>query len=183
MSDVLLIDCYDSFTYNLYQQIGRLKKEPKVIKNDLDLDKALKIDFDKLIISPGPGSPKDAGICSKMIEKTDVPTLGVCLGHQVIVERYGGKVIEDKTMHGKKDKIQHDNKDLFKNLPQELEVGRYHSLVAQEIPNQFKQTAKAKDGKIMGIRHKNNPIFGIQFHTESILTPRGDEIIKNFLDI
>ncbi|PTD93483.1 aminodeoxychorismate/anthranilate synthase component II [archaeon SCG-AAA382B04] len=183
MDKVLLIDCYDSFTYNLYQQLGELKIEPKVIKNDLELEKALDIDFDKIIISPGPGSPRTAGICKKMLEKTEAPTLGVCLGHQVIVEKYGGKVIEGEPTHGKKDKIFHNEKGLFEKLGQGIEVGRYHSLIAQKIPKQFEITAKTQDDKTMGIRHKNKPIFGIQFHTESILTSKGDKIIKNFLEL
>ncbi len=181
MKNILLIDCYDSFTYNLYQQIGSLDKEPRVVKNDSKINEILKYDFDKIILSPGPGSPKEAGICNEIIEKTEKPILGVCLGHQVLVSKYGGKVIENKTIHGKQDRIYHKNTELFKNLPQGFKAGRYHSLIAQKIPKEFEITAKTKNEEIMAVEHKRKPIYGIQFHTESILTPKGEKIIKNFL--
>ncbi|OKY77258.1 MAG: Anthranilate/para-aminobenzoate synthase component II TrpG [Candidatus Methanohalarchaeum thermophilum] len=183
MSDTLLVDCYDSFTYNLYQQIGRLDREPKVVKNDEEIERILDMGFERIVFSPGPGKPEDSGVCRELVEETNKPILGVCLGHQVLVSQFKGKVVKGEPIHGKKDRIFHDNSSLFKDLPQGFQAGRYHSLIAQKIPSSFQKIAETRNKEIMAVRHRKKPLFGIQFHTESILTPLGDEIIKNFLQM
>jgi len=187
---ILLIDNYDSFSYNLYQMIGEIDPNIKVIRNDeLSLSEIEEINPDNIIISPGPGRPKDAGISINLIKEfyKKIPILGVCLGHQSIYEAFGGDISYSKTlMHGKSSEIAIDNKNpLFYNLDSEISVGRYHSLSAIEetLPNDFSIIAKSKDDdEIMGIAHNKYPVYGLQFHPESILSSDGFEIIKNFLN-
>jgi anthranilate synthase component 2 len=188
----LVIDNYDSFVYNLVQYVGELGGEPIVYRNDqLSIDIAKKLKPDRIIISPGPGTPEDPkyfGTCSAILKQMSptIPTLGVCLGAQGIVHVFGGKIVRaKKLMHGKTSMIKHDSKTIFKNVRNPLRATRYHSLVAEKttIPSCLKITAEAlDDSEVMGIRHIVYPIEGIQFHPESILTEDGMKIIKNFLD-
>jgi len=184
---LLMIDNYDSFTYNLVQYFGELKEKIKVFRNDkITLAEIRKLNPDKIVISPGPGKPESAGLSKDIIFefRETCPILGVCLGHQCIGEVFGGKIIRAKRiMHGKTSKIAHDNTNLFKNIPPEFEATRYHSLIIdrQTVPDCFKISAWTDQDEIMGISHKNYPIEGIQFHPESILTGRGKEILNNFL--
>ena len=186
----LIIDNYDSYTYNLYQMIAEINnQEPVIIKNNEFPFEALgKINFDNIIISPGPGTPlsfKDFGICERILREIDVPILGVCLGHQGISSAYGGKVIHAKDiMHGRISKVLHNGDILFTGVPSGFAVVRYHSLVVNsELPFCLKKTAWTDEGVIMGIRHKEKPIWGVQFHPESICTEYGEQILKNFKDI
>jgi anthranilate synthase component 2 len=187
---ILLIDNYDSFSYNLYQMIGVLNPNIKVIRNDeLSLSEIKKINPDTIIISPGSGRAKDAGISIDLIREfhDKIPILGICLGHHAIYEAFGGNVSYSKVlMHGKSSKIMIDNENpLFDNLDNEISVGRYHSLSAIEetLPREISIIAKSKeDNEIMGIVHKDYSVYGLQFHPESILSSDGFEIIKNFLN-
>ena len=188
----LVIDNYDSFVYNLVQYVGELGGEPIVYRNDqLSIDIAKKLQPDRIIISPGPGTPEDPkyfGICSAILKQMSptIPTLGVCLGAQGIVHVFGGRIVRAKRlMHGKTSMIKHDGKTIFKAVRNPLRATRYHSLVAEKvtIPSCLKITAEAlDDSEVMGVRHIVYPIEGIQFHPESILTEDGMKIIKNFLD-
>ncbi len=184
---VLMIDNYDSFTYNLVQYFMQLGEEVKVFRNDeITCEQAEKLDFDYLVISPGPGRPKDAG-CSKEMIKTFTgrkPVLGVCLGHQSLGEVFGGTVIRAQAiMHGKSDMVTHDGKTIFSGLPNPLRVIRYHSLALEKesVPDDFEITATSSDGEIMGIRHKKLPVEGVQFHPESIGTEEGMKMLSNFI--
>ncbi len=188
----LIIDNYDSFVYNLVQYVGELGGEPIVYRNDqLSIDMAKKLQPDRIIISPGPGTPEDPryfGTCSAILKQMSpmIPTLGVCLGAQGIVHVFGGRIVRAKRlMHGKTSMIKHDGKTIFKAVRNPLRATRYHSLVAEKvtIPSCLKITAEAlDDSEVMGVRHIVYPIEGIQFHPESILTEDGMKIIKNFLD-
>ena len=186
---ILLLDNYDSFVYNLKQYVGELGPTVSVIRNDaIDVAGILRFDPDAVIISPGPGHPavkRDFGVCAEALMEISptVPTLGVCLGHQGIAHFYGGSVTRAKEqMHGKTSSIEHDGKGVFAGLDGPLVVGRYHSLiVAQDLPECLKVTARTADGTIMGIRHRTYPIEGVQFHPESILTPNGKGILANFI--
>jgi len=188
---ILLIDNYDSFSYNLYQMAGEIDPDIKVVRNDeLSIEEIEKINPDKIIISPGPGRPVNAGISIDLIKEfhDKIPILGICLGHQGIYEAFGGDVSYSKVlMHGKSSKITLDNQNpLFNNLDSEISVGRYHSLSAIEetLPNEISIIAKSNDdNEIMGIVHKDYPVYGLQFHPESILSHDGFEILKNFLKI
>ena len=190
---VVIIDNYDSFTYNLYQYIGSLNPEVKVYRNDrITIEELENMDISHFVISPGPGYPKDAGISKEVIEKLGgkVPILGVCLGHQAIGEVFGGTVIRGKRpVHGKTSIIQHNEMDLFKGIVNNLEVARYHSLVVDKMrikslqDKELEITAISSDGEIMGLKHKKYPIFGIQFHPESIATVNGMKMIENFLNM
>ncbi len=186
---VLLIDNYDSFSYNLYQFVGEISADIKVIRNDaLTLDEIKKLSPSHIIISPGPGRPENAGIIIDVVKNIDAPILGVCLGHQAICAAFGAKITyAKKLMHGKQSEILcENNSSLFKNLPIRFLVGRYHSLVAESstIPNDLKITARAlNDNEIMAVQHKTLPIYGVQFHPESILTQHGKTILKNFLEV
>lgn len=188
---ILLIDNYDSFTYNLYQYAGSVNPDIKVVRNDMLSPKDIrKLKPSHIIISPGPGYPKDAGICIKAIKQLadEFPILGVCLGHQAICEAFGGEIILSPSgpVHGKKAVIFLDNScTLFKGLPQSIHVGRYHSLVANQnnLPDEFIVTAKTQDNLIMGVNLKGTNVYGIQFHPESILTEFGMNMIKNFLNL
>ena len=186
---ILMIDNYDSFTYNLVQYFGELGADMKVFRNDaLSIADIRAMKPEKIVISPGPGRPEDAGISVAIIKELagTVPILGVCLGHQGIGYAYGGKIINAKRlMHGKTSMIEHDGKDLFKGLPHPFEATRYHSLVIDRatLPDCLQVTAwTTDDGELMGVRHKSLPVWGVQFHPESILTKEGKNILKNFLN-
>lgn len=185
---IVLIDNYDSFSYNLYQLIGAIEPEIKVIRNDeMTLEQLKQMEISYIILSPGPGHPKDAGICMEVVKHFagKIPILGVCLGHQVICEAYGAEVTYAKElMHGKQSEIIVDTKSrLFKGLPESIKAARYHSLAAKEetMPEELLVTAKTKDGEIMAVKHSRYEVYGVQFHPESILTPEGEVIIRNFL--
>ena len=182
---LLLLDNYDSFTYNVWQMLSALNAETEVVRNDAcTAEELLAKNYAAIIISPGPGTPKDAGITKELIAKATVPILGICLGHQAIGEVFGGKVIRSAAIvHGKASPLIHNGEGLYKNLPQNMPVGRYHSLIVERetLPDVLQITAELKDGTIMGIRHKTKPIEGIQFHPESILTPNGKDLFKNYL--
>ena len=185
---ILLIDNYDSFSYNLYQFIGAINKDIKVIRNDeLAIDEIDDLNPSHIVISPGPGKPCDAGICEEVIRslQSRYPILGVCLGHQAICEVYGATIDHaSRLMHGKMSIAHVDNESkLFKGLERDIEVARYHSLAAVKdtIPDCLKITAMTDDGEVMAVEHKDHKVFGVQFHPESILTPDGMTIIRNFL--
>jgi anthranilate synthase component 2 len=184
---ILLIDNYDSFTYNLYHYISKFNKNVDVIRNDkINGETILKKKYDKLVISPGPGNPNQAGNCLKIVKEvyTKVPILGVCLGHQIIGQAFGGKIINAKNlMHGKMSKIKHINKGLFKNIKNNFEATRYHSLVVdrKKLAKNLLITAETKNKTIMGLMHKNYDIHGFQFHPESISTRVGMKLIENFI--
>ena len=182
---ILLIDNYDSFSYNLYQLIGSINSDIKVIRNDeLTVEEIKNLNPSHIVISPGPGTPKDAGIIEDVIRNIDnIPILGVCLGHQAICEVFGADIVHAPTiMHGKKDLINIDNHNpWFNGLNDKMVAARYHSLMATNVPDSLKVIATSRDGVVMGVKHKDKKIYGIQFHPESILTPTGKIIIKNFL--
>ncbi len=186
---ILIIDNYDSFTYNIVQYLGELDADLKVFRNDkISIEGIKKIHPKKIVISPGPGRPDDAGISKEVIRNFagKVPILGVCLGHQCIGEVYGGKIILAKNlMHGKTSRIFHNRKRIFKNIPNPFEATRYHSLLVARtaFPDCLEITAWTKDKEIMGLRHKDYQVYGVQFHPESILTKEGKAILKNFLTI
>ncbi len=184
---LLLIDNYDSFTYNLVQAFMVLGAEVLVHRNDqISIEDALALKPSHLCISPGPGTPADAGSSMKMIEAFagHIPVLGVCLGHQSLVEVFGGKVVRaDRLMHGKTSLVQHDGRGVFAGLDNPFEAGRYHSLIAarDSIPETLEITAWTEEGEIMGVRHRTRAVEGVQFHPESILTPQGPRLMGNFL--
>ena len=184
---MLLIDNYDSFTYNLVQAFAALGAEVIVHRNDeIAVDEALRLEPTHLVISPGPGRPEDAGVSLAMIDAfaERIPLLGVCLGHQCLVSHFGGDIVRaDRLMHGKTSQAAHDGKTIFEGLPQPLEVGRYHSLCAEQgtLPDVLEITAETDRGEIMGVRHKTLPLEGVQFHPESVLTPEGGQLLANFL--
>jgi anthranilate synthase/aminodeoxychorismate synthase-like glutamine amidotransferase len=182
---ILLIDNYDSFTYNLSHLFGELGAEVVVRRNDaITLDEAEQLAPSQLVISPGPGVPASAGVSIELIRRLGprIPTLGVCLGHQAIVEAFGGTVGAAKTLvHGKSSAVHHDRRGIFSGLPQDFEAGRYHSLAARELPDCFEVSASGGD-EVMAVRHKQFPVDGVQFHPESVLTPAGPQLAKNFLE-
>lgn len=184
---ILVIDNYDSFTYNLVQYLGEMGEDLKVYRNDaLSIEQIKKLKPKQIVISPGPGGPKEAGVSMEVIKtlgKT-IPVLGVCLGHQCIGEVFGGKVLgADRLMHGKTSQIYHDGKGIFKGLDNPFIATRYHSLLVEKksLPKELTVTAETKEKEIMGLQHKKFPIYGVQFHPESILTQGGKDILKNFL--
>ena len=183
---IVLIDNYDSFTYNLVQLLGSFTPEIEVVRNDgCTMEDIKKMAPKAIVLSPGPGKPAEAGICEEVVKtfgKT-IPILGVCLGHQAICECYGGKIgYAKKVMHGKQSRVEIDQKSpLFEGLEKEILVARYHSLAAVEVPEELKVVAKTADGEVMAVEHREHPVFGVQFHPESILTPRGEAIVRNFL--
>jgi len=183
---ILLLDNYDSFTYNIAQLLGELQKPFDVLRNDkITVDEVIERKYDALIISPGPGVPKEAGITPAVIKKVQnkIPVLGVCLGHQAIGECYGGKVVRaPQLMHGKTSQIYHDNKTIFNGVPNPFTATRYHSLIVQRnsMPDCLEISAETKDGIIMALRHKEYPMEGVQFHPESILTKTGKKLFINF---
>ena len=184
---LLLIDNYDSFTYNLVQAFLVLGAEVQVFRNDeIDLARARTLAPTHLCISPGPGTPRDAGVSMDMIRAFagHIPVFGVCLGHQSIVEAFGGRVVRaGRLMHGKTSLVQHDGRGLFEGLPQPCEAGRYHSLIAEpgSLPPELEVTARTAEGEIMGVRHRAFVVEGVQFHPESVLTPAGPRLMQNFL--
>lgn len=187
---ILIIDNYDSFTYNLYQLVGKYTDDITVVRNDeISLEEIEKLNPSHIILSPGPGNPRverDFGICKEIIKNLkNIPILGVCLGHQGIFVEYGGNIIKNTPVHGKKDVIVHDNSRLFTNIPPRFEIIRYHSLICDSntIPQEIKVISTTDENIIMAIEHEKYPTFGIQFHPESIGSSYGDVIIKNFLDI
>ena len=186
---LLLIDNYDSFTYNLVQAFLVLGADVDVYRNDeINVDDALKLDPTHLCISPGPGRPEDASVSLQMIAafETRVPILGVCLGDQSLVSHFGGRIVSaERLMHGKTSMIHHDQTGVYRGLSEPFEAGRYHSLAAeyQSLPSVLKISARTERDEIMGVRHRDLPIEGVQFHPESILTPEGDDLMKNFLAI
>lgn len=186
---ILVIDNYDSFTYNLVQYLGGLKAQPKVYRNDqIDLTGIRKLNPSHILISPGPCTPNEAGISLEVIKEFSgrIPILGVCLGHQCIGQAFGGKVVRAaRIMHGKTSPILHDGKALFAGLPNPFKATRYHSLIVSEsqFPRSLKITARTDRQEIMGIRHRTHPTFGVQFHPESILSEHGRELLSNFLHL
>lgn len=184
---ILMLDNYDSFTYNLVQYLSELGQDVKVFRNDkITISKIKKLRPQKIVISPGPGRPENAGISCECIKEFagKVPILGVCLGHQAIGYVYGGRIVNaKKLMHGKTSKIYHNKKTIFQGIPNPFEATRYHSLLIEKksIPNCLEVIAYTKEGEIMGIKHKQYPLWGVQFHPESILTIEGKNILANFL--
>jgi len=186
---LLVIDNYDSFTYNLVQYFGELGADPQVKRNDaITPDDVEKMKPQKIVISPGPGRPEEAGISMELIRKfgVKIPILGVCLGHQCMGEVYGGKVVRaGRLMHGKTSPIQHDGKGVFQGLPNPFEATRYHSLIVEKnsVPSCLEVCAETAEGEIMGLRHREYPVHGVQFHPESILSKEGKDLLANFLKI
>ena len=185
---ILLIDNYDSFSYNLYQLIGEIEPDIKVIRNDeMTVEKIKALKPDRIILSPGPGRPEDAGVTMEVAKTLgkEIPIFGVCLGHQAICAAFGAEITYAKQlMHGKQSNVKFDKEcPIFKGCPKEFPVARYHSLAADSktIPEELKITAETMDGEVMAVQHKEYPIFGVQFHPESILTPDGKQILKNFI--
>ena len=183
---ILLVDNYDSFTYNLAHLFQELGAEVLVRRNDeLDADEAERLAPSRLVISPGPGRPEESGATLAILERLAprVPTLGVCLGHQAIVQLWGGEIGRARELvHGKATAVRHDGRGVFRDLPQPFEAGRYHSLAATRVPDVLEVTATGEDGEVMGVRHRELPVEGVQFHPESVLTPEGPRIARNFLD-
>lgn len=187
---ILLIDNYDSFSYNLYQLVGEIEPDIKVIRNDeMTPDEIQALSPQRIILSPGPGRPEDAGVIIEVAKtiSQNIPTLGVCLGHQAICSAYGAKITYAKElMHGKQSEVAiSDNSLLFKNCPWKMKVARYHSLACdrETMPECLEVLAETKDGEIMAVQHKKYPIFGVQFHPESIMTPYGKQILENFIKL
>jgi anthranilate synthase/aminodeoxychorismate synthase-like glutamine amidotransferase len=182
----LVVDNYDSFTYNLVQYLGELGATVEVVRNDhATVDDLLLRGYDRVIVSPGPCTPNEAGISLEAVKRfplARIPTLGVCLGHQALVQAWGGSVIQHQPVHGKTTAIEHDGKTIFRGLPAPLEVGRYHSLVAAvELPDVLERSAFGGD-VVMAVRHRELPAEGVQFHPESVLTEQGRELLRNFLE-
>lgn len=186
MTRVLMVDNYDSFTYNLVQYLGELGAEIDVVRNDVvTVDALLERAPDRVVVSPGPCTPADAGVSIEAMRRfpeAGIPTLGVCLGHQSLAEAFGGTVIRHEPVHGKTTEIEHDGEGVYRGLDGPLTVGRYHSLVVREadLPDAFTVTSRG-GGVLMGIRHKELPVEGVQFHPESVLTDRGKDMLRNFL--
>ena len=186
---VLIIDNYDSFTYNLVQYLGEMKVELQVRRNDqITLDQIRELRPESILISPGPCSPRESGLSNEIIREYGrrVPMLGVCLGHQCIAHTFGARVeVNYRMMHGKVSPIQHNGKDLFEGMPNPFNATRYHSLIIRRdtLPEFLEVTAETAEGEVMGIRHRDHPIWGVQFHPESILTENGRQMLRNFLKL
>ena len=185
---ILLIDNYDSFTFNLAQYLGELGAPPIVRRNDeVSIPEIERMHPQRIVISPGPGRPEDAGVTVETIRQLGqrIPVLGVCLGHQGIGLAFGGNVVRaGELMHGKVSAVHHDGRGVFKGVSQPFTAGRYHSLVvAEPVPDQLEISARTEDGTIMGLRHRTAPIHGVQFHPESVLTPEGRKLLRNFLEL
>ena len=183
---VLIIDCYDSFTFNLSQQVGYLGGDPVVVPSDTPFRKISAIPCDRIILSPGPGRPEDSGVGLEVLQTLSrrIPTLGVCLGHQAMGAAFGGRVIRaPRLMHGKTSLIYHDGRDIFQGIPSPFEATRYHSLIVERetLPDCLDVSAQTAVGEIMGLRHKEYIIYGVQFHPESIMTTEGMNLLRNFL--
>ena len=182
---VLVIDNYDSFTYNLVQYLGELGAEVEVVRNDkATVEELLAREPDRLVVSPGPCTPAEAGISGAAIKafgEAGTPVLGVCLGHQAMVEAFGGRVVQGEPIHGKEGEVEHDGKTIYAGLPSPMVAGRYHSLIADaELPEELELSATLGD-VVMGARHKTLPVEGVQFHPESVLTPQGKHLLANFI--
>jgi anthranilate synthase/aminodeoxychorismate synthase-like glutamine amidotransferase len=178
---VLVIDNYDSFTYNLVQYLGELGADVEVLRNDVE--QLLERETDRVIVSPGPCTPDEAGLSMRAVRRFGeggTPVLGVCLGHQSLAQEFGGRVVRGKPVHGKTAEMEHDGRTIFAGLESPLVVGRYHSLVVEDLPDVLEVSARAGD-VIMGVRHAELPIEGVQFHPESVLTPHGKQMLRNFL--
>lgn len=186
---ILVLDNYDSFTYNLVQYLGELQADVQVHRNDqLTVEQARALNPDRILVSPGPCSPREAGLSNEIIRafSGQIPVFGVCLGHQCIGHTFGGNVIVNyRMMHGKTSLIKHNGKDLFQDMPNPFAATRYHSLVIERssLPDCLEITAETEEGEIMGVKHKTLPVWGVQFHPESILTESGRQILKNFLKL
>jgi anthranilate synthase/aminodeoxychorismate synthase-like glutamine amidotransferase len=186
---LLIIDNYDSFTYNLVQYFGELRAEMVIRRNDaITADEVEELKPEKIVISPGPGTPDQAGVSNELIARfgEKVPILGVCLGHQCIGHVYGGEVVRaDKLMHGKTSPVFHDGRGLFAGLPNPMDATRYHSLIVKRatLPKTLRVTAESSDQEIMAVQHTSHPVYGVQFHPESILTREGKQLLQNFLNI
>lgn len=187
---ILLIDNYDSFSYNLVQMAGSIRPDIKVIRNDaMTVQEIREMQPDHIILSPGPGYPKDAGICENVVRELagEIPIMGVCLGHQAICEVYGGTIAHAKElMHGKQSEVELDIKSsIFDGMNQKIKAARYHSLALKgdTLPDELKVIAQTEDGEVMAVEHKTYPVYGVQFHPESILTPEGRKILENFFQI
>ncbi len=186
---ILVVDNYDSFTYNLVQYLGELRTPPhdiEVVRNDqASVAELLVRGYDRVIVSPGPCTPNEAGISLEAVDRfprAGIPTLGVCLGHQALVQAWGGTVIRHRPVHGKTSRIEHDGRTIFSGLPQQLEVGRYHSLIAgDQLPDVLEVSATG-DGVVMAVRHRELPAEGVQFHPESVLTDHGKEMLMSFIE-
>jgi anthranilate synthase/aminodeoxychorismate synthase-like glutamine amidotransferase len=194
---VLLVDNYDSFTFNLVQRLGELGAAVEVVRNDaLSANEILRRRPDRLVLSPGPCTPDEAGVCLELIARAcgldgfekprrPIPILGVCLGHQSIGQAFGARVVRARVpVHGKAEELTHDRSALFRGLPRKFEAGRYHSLVVEEktLPRELRVCARTRDGIVMALRHVKLPVYGVQFHPESILTPAGQVLLRNFLE-
>ncbi|RKX47096.1 MAG: anthranilate/aminodeoxychorismate synthase component II [Verrucomicrobia bacterium] len=186
---ILVIDNYDSFTYNLVQYLGELGAEMRVFRNDeITVAEAVALNPEKVLVSPGPCTPKEAGISCDIVREFGprLPLFGVCLGHQSIGDVYGGNIVRaDRLMHGKTSPMIHEGESLFKGLPSPFDATRYHSLIIEResLPDCLKITAWTAEGEIMGVQHKEHPVHGVQFHPESILTAEGKKLLQNFLDL
>ncbi len=186
---IVVIDNFDSFTYNLVQFLGELKKKIKVFRNDaFSIEEIEKLNPEKIVVSPGPGRPEKAGLSPELVKRLagKFPVLGVCLGHQIIGLVFGAEIIRAKEpMHGKPSSIYHNGRDIFKDLANPFEAIRYHSLIIkrENLPGSLEITAETEDKEIMGVKHKEYPVFGIQFHPESIFTKDGKKILKNFIEL
>jgi len=184
---ILIIDNYDSFVYNLFQYLGDLGAEPVVYRNDaITVERIKELSPERIVLSPGPGHPaneRDFGVCRDILsEMKGTPVLGVCLGHQGIVNHFGGKIARNTPMHGKTSEVEHNGKGIFKDIRNPLRVMRYHSLAGTEVPDCLEVTAKSKDDNcVMAVQHRELPIYGLQFHPESIMTEDGKKILENFL--
>ena len=186
---ILVVDNYDSFTYNLVQYLGELADpahEIEVVRNDhMSVDELLIRGYDRVIVSPGPCTPNEAGISLDAVRRfpvAGVPTLGVCLGHQALVQAWGGSVVRHEPVHGKTSRIMHDGRTIFAGLPQDLEVGRYHSLIAAEDLPDVLECSATGGGVVMAVRHRELPAEGVQFHPESVLTEHGKDMLRNFME-
>ena len=186
---ILLIDNYDSFTYNLYQYLGELGKKVEVFRNDaISIQEAKALRPEAIVLSPGPGNPvnrKEFGVCADIIEQmSETKILGVCLGHQGIIHSFGGLIVRNKPMHGKTSMVKHNGKAIFEGVKNPLKVMRYHSLAGTNIPDCLEVTARSLDDNcVMAVQHKSLPIYGVQFHPESIMTEEGKKILENFLKL
>jgi len=182
---VLVVDNYDSFTYNLVHLLEELGATVVVRQNDeIDPDEAERLAPDRLVVSPGPGRPEEAGSSIELVRRLGptTPTLGVCLGHQAIVEAFGGEIGQARALlHGKASRLRHDGRGIFTGLHDSIEAGRYHSLAAVRVPGELEVTARTEDDEVMAVRHRTHPIEGVQFHPESVLTPDGPKMLENFL--
>jgi anthranilate synthase/aminodeoxychorismate synthase-like glutamine amidotransferase len=183
---MLLVDNYDSFTYNLAHLFAELGAEVEVRRNDaIDADEAERLRPSHLVVSPGPGRPEESGATLEIVRRLapHIPTLGVCLGHQAIVQAFGGEIGQARELvHGKASVVRHDGRGLFRDLPEDFIAGRYHSLAATRIPDELEVSATTDDGEVMAVRHRELPADGVQFHPESVLTPIGPDLARNFLE-